>query len=66
MQKLNDGRLVVIPPAEILKLRKAISTEIQELLEVGARIRPLLCGKERIGWVGVLHAYPLKIRATCY
>jgi hypothetical protein len=49
MQKLNDGRLVVVPPAEILKLRKAISTEIEELLEVGARIRLLLCGKEQIG-----------------
>jgi hypothetical protein len=55
MQKLNDGRLVVVPPAEILKLRNAISTEIEELLEVGARIRPLLCGKERIGWVRGVH-----------
>jgi hypothetical protein len=55
MQKLNDGRLVVVPQAEILKLRNAISTEIEELLEVGARIRPLLCGKERIGWVRGVH-----------
>lgn len=55
MQKINDGRLAQVPSAEIQKFRTAISTEIEELLEVGARIRPLYHGDERIGWVRGVH-----------
>lgn len=61
MQRLNDGRLIQVPSSEILKLRTAISTELEELLEVGARIRPLLCNKERIGWVRGVHPAERKI-----
>ena len=55
MEQLNSGRLHQAPSAELVKVRSAISFEIEELLEVGARVRPLFVGKERIGWVRGVH-----------
>lgn len=55
LEQINDGRIQQEGTAEIKKARDTISVEIEELLEVGARIRPLYVGKERIGWVRGVH-----------
>lgn len=55
MHKLNEGRLTQAEPEFLRKTRQEISQEIEELLESGARIRPLYVGEERIGWVRGVH-----------
>lgn len=55
MQALNDGRLEQAPSAYLQQIREEISIAIEELLEVGARVRPLLVKGERIGWVRGVH-----------
>ena len=61
MQKINDGRALKVPTAAIEKARGEISAEIEELLEVGARIRPLLLAGKRIGWVRGVHPSERKL-----
>jgi len=55
MQRLNDGTLQQAPSAFLSKTREDVSTAIEELLEVGARIRPLLVAGIRTGWVRGVH-----------
>jgi hypothetical protein len=55
MQRLNDGSLEVAPSEYLTKTREDVSEAIEELLEVGARIRPLYIGKQRVGWVRGIH-----------
>ena len=55
MQRLNDGSLQQAPSAYLEKTRTDITAAIEELLDIGARIRPLLVNEARVGWVrGVL------------
>jgi hypothetical protein len=61
MQRLNDGSLEQAPSAFLLKTREDISTNAEELLEVGARIRPLLVGDRQIGWVRGVHPSERKV-----
>ena len=55
IEKLNDGRLELAPSAFLERTREDIVTAIEELLEVGARIRPLCIGKLRVGRVRGVH-----------
>ena len=55
MQRLNDGSLQEAPSAFLKKTREDVSTAIEELVDVGARIRPLLVNKQRVGWVRGVH-----------
>ena len=55
MQRLNDGTLQQAPSAFLSKTREEVSTAIEELLDVGARIRPLRVAGARIGWVRGVH-----------
>jgi hypothetical protein len=55
MQRLNGGSLEQAPSAYLQQTREAVSVAVEELLEVGARIRPLLVGDQRIGWIRGVH-----------
>lgn len=55
LQQLHDGRIQQVSSAALVKVRDTIAFETEELLEVGARIRPLFSGKEKIGWVRGVH-----------
>jgi hypothetical protein len=55
MNQLNEGELQKAAPEVISKAKEQIVSNVEELLEVGARIRPLLVGKARIGWVRGVH-----------
>lgn len=55
MRRLSDGRLEVAPSEYLTRSREEISTALEELIEVGARIRPLHLGSKRIGWARGVH-----------
>jgi hypothetical protein len=55
MRRINDGDLRIAPSEEIEKVKDSISESCEELIEVGARIRPLFVGDQQIGWVRGVH-----------
>jgi hypothetical protein len=55
MKRINDGDIRKAPAAQIERVREAIIENCEEMLEVGARIRPLMVGELQIGWVRGLH-----------
>ena len=55
IERLNDGRTQVAPSEFLQTTRDEVSAALEELIEVGARIRPLLVGKRRVGWVRGIH-----------
>lgn len=55
MRRINEGQMQKAPPEQIERVRKAITENCEELLETGARIRPLMVGDQQVGWVRGLH-----------
>jgi hypothetical protein len=56
MRRINEGSLKQNATSEELeKIRTEISENCEELLEIGARIRPLLIEGVQVGWVRGLH-----------
>lgn len=51
MQRLAEGSIAELPSKYLEETRSSISTELEEMIEVGARIRPLLVDEKRVGWV---------------
>src|SRR5271154_1525657 len=61
MRRINDGDLRTAPPEEIEKIKAEIIENCEELLEVGARIRPLMIGDQQVGWVRGIHLQERKV-----
>ena len=61
MNKLNDGSISKTPNTIIEGIRKEITSNCEEIIEVGARIRPLLVDKKQIGWIRGVHFSERKI-----
>lgn len=55
MKQLSEGKLEVAPTEYLRAVRTKISDACEELLEMGARIRPLIVNKVQIGWVRGFH-----------
>jgi hypothetical protein len=55
MRQLNEGALAQAPSEVIVKTRDEISGAIEELVDLGARVRPLLVGDRRVGWIRGVH-----------
>src|SRR5271157_3958820 len=55
MRRINDGDLRIAPAEEIEKVKAFITENCEELIEVGARIRPLLVEGKQVGWVRGVH-----------
>lgn len=55
MRQLNEGSLEQAPSECLQKTREEVTSAIEELLDVGARIRPLLVEGKRVGWVRGIH-----------
>lgn len=51
MNALNDGSVEQRIPSYITEVREKVSEGCAELIEIGARIRPLYEDEEQIGWV---------------
>src|SRR5271156_3159120 len=56
MRQINEGRLKPAPSAEdVERVKIEITENCEELIEVGARIRPLLVDGKQVGWVRGIH-----------
>jgi hypothetical protein len=55
MNRIHSGELQKAPIEEIERVKKEIVDNCEELVEVGARIRPLLVDGGQVGWVRGLH-----------
>jgi hypothetical protein len=51
IKALSDGSLRKTPTKYVEETRTAVKDALEELIEVGARIRPLIVNKTQIGWV---------------
>lgn len=61
MRKINSGELKRLPSDYVEKVRIQISEALGELLDFGARIRPLILNGKRMGWVRGVHLSERKI-----
>lgn len=61
MKQISEGRLQQAPTEFIQNVRTQITDACEELLEIGARIRPLLVGKQQVGWVRGVHPAERKL-----
>jgi hypothetical protein len=61
MKQLNEGRLEVAPTEYLREVRTKISEACEELLDMGARIRPLMVSGVQAGWVRGLHVSERKM-----
>jgi len=61
VQKIADGSLAQAPSEYLVKTRDEVSEAIEEILDVGARIRPLLLEGKRVGWVRGIHLSERKL-----
>ena len=55
MRRLNDGQIEVQLSHAVAQTRGSVTAAIEELIEVGARIRPLYVYGKRTGWVRGVH-----------
>jgi hypothetical protein len=61
MNRLNDGSIDKLAPQYVEEVRGKIVEACEELIEIGARIRPLYDGSEQIGWVRGIHLTERKL-----
>lgn len=61
MRRLHEGALQQAPSAYLAETRDHVCLAIEELLDVGARIRPLLVEGNQIGWVRGVHLTERKL-----
>ncbi len=56
MDMVQGGQYKDAPTEYVADVRKKVSENCEELLEMGARIRPLMDGEKQVGWVRGVHA----------
>jgi hypothetical protein len=61
MKRISDGQLRQAPSEYVEKVRVRIVEACEELLDIGARIRPLIVGKKQVGWIRGLHTSERKL-----
>src|SRR5271163_2877905 len=61
MRSINDNIIPEASNEDLLRVRAEISENCEELIETGARIRPLMANAKQIGWVRGLHMHERKI-----
>jgi|SRR5271157_627440 len=66
MNQIYSGGIQRATPEVVRTTRTHISEACEELLDLGARIRPLMVGETRVGWVRGLHVTERKILARWY
>jgi hypothetical protein len=61
MMRINDGLAVKAPTEYVQKIKAEVTDACDELLDFGARIRPLIVDKTQIGWVRGFHGSERRI-----
>jgi hypothetical protein len=55
INRINAGEFVKVPSEQVEKSRANICSALEELLDIGARVRPLYIGDKVEGWVRGVH-----------
>jgi len=55
MNQLNEGSIARAPTAFVEEVKSKVTAACEEILDVGARIRPLYVGPKQVGWVRGVH-----------
>jgi hypothetical protein len=66
MNEIYSGTIQHAEPELIANVRTQVSDACEELLDMGARIRPLLVGTKRVGWVRGVHTTERKLLSRWY
>lgn len=61
MRAIQDGSLLPAPAKDVEEVKREITESCEELIEVGARIRPLFADGVQIGWVRGIHLQERRI-----
>src|SRR5271154_69906 len=61
MRRISRGEVKVAPKEQVETVKAEITENCEELVEVGARIRPLLVGGKQVGWVRGVHLQERKV-----
>lgn len=56
LERIEDGQAVAAPTEYVASVRQGVAENCEELLEMGARIRPLMNGDKQVGWIRGVHA----------
>jgi hypothetical protein len=55
MKRINSGELKPAPAKDVEDIKQAITENCEELIDIGARIRPLLVDGNQVGWARGIH-----------
>jgi hypothetical protein len=66
MNEIFSGSIQHAEPDLIADVRSRVSDACEELLDMGARIRPLMVGTKRVGWVRGVHTTERKLLYRWY
>ena len=55
LDRIQEGQTVAAPTEYVASVRQRVAENCEELLEMGARIRPLMNGKKQVGWIRGVH-----------
>lgn len=66
MQQIFSGETKRVTPEVVKTVRTQVSEACEEILDLGARIRPLMVEDERVGWVRGVHITERKALARWY
>lgn len=66
MKKINSGEIGTIKSGVAKKVRQDVSSVFEEIIEVGARIRPILISGKRIGWIRGLSVTERKLLSSWF
>lgn len=66
MNRIYSGGMTRVTPDIVRDVRQKVSEACEELLDIGARIRPLFVGHKRIGWVRGVHITERKQLSTWF
>lgn len=61
MRRIAEGDVKKAPAEYIEQVRRRITENCEELIETGARVRPLLVGGKQVGWVRGIHPQERRI-----
>src|SRR5271163_1034536 len=61
MRAINEGTMKPAPAKDVEKIKGEITEACEELIEIGARIRPLMVDGVQVGWVRGVHIQERKM-----
>jgi hypothetical protein len=56
MDMIQEGQTKAAPAEYVETVRQRVTESCEELIEMGARIRPLMDGNKQVGWIRGVHA----------